>query len=374
MDKAFLDVSPIFEDHWTGIPVVTAGLAQCALDAPEIDWGFLFKTVVVERKVVAEILRLRRGGQFLAHLEQQLWDGRVLSRDDMRAAACITTNVKAVRRGFAREGLVVHDLSALLTPEFHHSDTVHHHASRIRGDIESTDFFFCMSHATMMDVRSYFGVAGSAAVVIPMGLSMDPCMLTRLLAERAERECEAYVCVLGTIEPRKNGGIVLGFLRDNPWVLNRYRFVFIGRDGWNDEKQRMLDELAALGLDTGRIVFTGFVPDETKLRLLLSSRFCIYPSFFEGFGIPIAEAAALGKYVVCSDSSSMTEVAPDISFYFDPTDVFAFGDAFFRADQASRLTWLDRLGFGDIAARLERRNWRLAYDVVSTWVMTGAPA
>jgi glycosyltransferase involved in cell wall biosynthesis len=374
MPRAFLEVSPLFESHWTGIPVVAAGLVQCALADPGLDWGFLYENVVIDPLVVTDMLRLRRGSQFFPHLEQQLWNGDVLSPGQMAEAACIFTNLKALRRQFAREALVVHDISTLLTPEFHNTDTVRHHANRLRGDVASTDFFFCVSRATMMDLHSYFGVPLAAAAVIPVGMSVDPCMLTTLLIERAGMSCEPYVCVLGTVEPRKNGGIVLAFLRDNPNMLDKYRFVFIGRDGWNDEKRRMLDELDRLGLPTSRIVFTGFVPEETKMRLVLSSRFCIYPSFFEGYGIPIAEAAALGKYVVCSNSSSMTEVAPEMCFFFDPTDLLAFADAFFKAELAADLTWLDRLGFADIAARLEARDWRRAYDTIRSWVVEGTPA
>ena len=75
--------------------------------------------------------------------------------------------------------------------------------------------------------------------------------------------------------------LVLQLLQEFPSILSKYRLVFVGRDGWNDEKNVLLAQLRSAGLDTSRIVFTGFVSEDTKLQLLLGSQFCIYPSFFE---------------------------------------------------------------------------------------------
>jgi glycosyltransferase involved in cell wall biosynthesis len=370
----YLEISPLFERHWSGIPVVTAEFASCALSEPQLYWRFIYENVVIERDVVEELLARRDGRDYLAYLERRLWAGQTLTDDSAGTGVCVFPNIKALRGVFQREALIVHDMSTLLTPEFHNDYTINHHANRYRGDFKSTDMFFCVSRATLGDLQTYFGIPTAKSKVIPMGVSIDPCTLYNVLEDRKRCRYEPFICVLGTIEPRKNGKIVLQLLREFPFILSKYRIVFVGRDGWNDEKDTLLEQLRAAGLDTDKIVFTGFVSEETKLRLLLGCQFCIYPSLFEGYGLPVAEAAALGKYVVCSHSSSLTEVAPDMCFFFDPFDVFSLFDAFDRAERASNLTWLDKMSFLDTWRRIQARTWRRSYDVIRDWISVGTEA
>jgi glycosyltransferase involved in cell wall biosynthesis len=372
MMEYYLDISPLFERHWSGIPVVTAELASCALSEAELHWRFIYENIIVERHVVEELLTRRDGSDYLAYLERRLWAGQTLSDDSLQAATCLFPTLKALRGVFQREALIVHDISTLLTPEFHNEDTINHHANRLRGDLNSTDMFFCVSRATLGDLRAYFGISAAKSQVLPMGVSVDPCTLYNVLEHRKRYRYEPFICVLGTIEPRKNGRIVLQLLREFPSILSRYRIVFIGKEGWNDEKEALLDQLRDAGLDANKIVFTGFASEETKLRLLLGCQFCIYPSFFEGYGLPVAEAAALGKYIVCSHSSSLTEIDPDMCFFFDPFDVFSLFDAFDRAERASGLTWLDKMSFLDIWKRIQARSWHRSYDVIRDWISMGS--
>jgi glycosyltransferase involved in cell wall biosynthesis len=374
MTRVYLEISSLFESAWTGIPIVISELARGALADAAVNWGFLYENIVIDRDVVVEILTRRAGGDYLEYLERQLWADRVVTSDQMRDADCVFTNVKSLRRVFRREALVVYDFSTLLAPEFHNEDTIRHHANRVRNDIGSTDFFFCISNATRTDLQGYFGVASDKIAVIPLGVGLDPCTVYALLEQRKRLSCEPYICVLGTIEPRKNGAIVLDLLAEYPELLRQYKVVFVGRDGWLDQKAVLFDRLHQHGLDTDRVMFTGFVTEEAKLRLLLGCRFCIYPSLFEGFGIPVAEAAALGKFTVCSNSSSLTEVAPAMSFYFDPLDVFSLRRAFERAERASQVTRLDRMAFSDVWGRIKGRSWDKTYDVVRNWIVNPSGA
>jgi glycosyltransferase involved in cell wall biosynthesis len=372
MTRAYLEVATLFEEHWTGISTVTGELAVRALRDPEIDWQFVHDNVEIERSVVGELLKARNGAPYLAYVERRALEGYRVPSSAARAHDCVFPNVKTFGGKFRREAIIVHDLSTLLTPQFHHQHTIDHHAKSLGRDLATSDHIFCVSDATRRDVIAYMGAAPEAMSVLPLGVRMDPCALTEAIRDHEHSRYEPYLCVLGTIEPRKNGRIVLELIADYPEILDRYRIVFIGRDGWLDEKGRLLGELERLSLDTSRVTFTGFVSEETKLRLLLGSRFCIYPSYFEGYGIPVAEAALLGKYVVCSNSSSLTEVAPDMSFFFDPTDLVSFNWAFRQAETASEITRLDQTSFVDVNARLEARNWSRAYAAVRQWVRESA--
>ena len=77
-----------------------------------------------------------------------------------------------------------------------------------------------------------------------------------------------------------------------------------------------------------RLLFSGFVSEFTKYRLIKGSEFLIFPSVYEGFGIPALEAMALGKPVLSSWSSSLPEVVGDAGVYFDPLSVTDFAAAF----------------------------------------------
>jgi glycosyltransferase involved in cell wall biosynthesis len=224
--------------------------------------------------------------------------------------------------------------------------------------------------ATANDLLAYCQVAPAKVTVLPMGIDVDPCDLAALTARRSMR-IEPYVCVLGTLEPRKNGKIILSYLQMYPGFLDKFKVVFIGRDGWLDEKNRLLSQLRNSDVDVGRIVFSGLVDERQKLTLLYFSRFCIYPSFFEGFGIPVAEAAQLGKFIVCSNTPSLPEVAPERCFFFDPLDISAFTRAMQAAQTASEISLMQRASFPDVWSSVRERSWERAYGAVRNWILAG---
>lgn len=367
--KAYLDIAPLAEEQWTGIPAVSAALAEEALGDDAISWEFFYESICVSTQELEILLARRTGKGFLARLEKSLIaKGRKLLTGPRLEGSAVFLNVKPFNRLFAREALVVHDLSALITPEFHHSDTIAHHCNRLRGDIEGSDAFFCVSHATMEDLRRYLGVPRHVCRLLPLGVRFDAAQLAALVRSRS-RVAEPFIVVLGTLEPRKNGRLVFEWLKSVPRVLDRYRIVFVGRGGWLGERERLGEQLSELGARSNRITFTGFVSEDVKLRLLYWSRFCIYPSLFEGFGIPIAEAAALGKYIVCSEAASMREVAPEMCFFFDPSSVVELAEAVERAEVASANARIDRMSLDDTMARVAARGQDRAYGAVRNWVL-----
>jgi glycosyltransferase involved in cell wall biosynthesis len=125
--------------------------------------------------------------------------------------------------------------------------------------------------------------------------------------------------------------------------------------------------LSEAGLDPGRVMFTGYVGESEKVGLLYNAAFCIYPSFFEGYGLPIVEAAALGKLIVCSNTSSMPEVAPDHCFFFDPADMAQFSRAMAMAEKRA-LQLRPPQSLADVADGVARAGWGACYDAIANWV------
>ena len=258
--KAVFDVSALFEETWTGIPNVVAAIAERALTDGDIDWVFTYETIPLPRDLVRRFLRLRSGAGGLPALSQLAWDRQPIPFDEARSMVAVFPNIKPVRGYFGTEAIIVHDLSPVTTPQFHNADNIFHFANRIREDVATSDHVFCVSKATMGDVHAYLEKPMEQMSVLRLGAEFDPAELSAgLLQVRQGAHVEPYVVVIGTLEPRKNGGLVFDYLAQNPGFAHQYKMVFIGRDGWLDEMGRLMERLHNVGVPAERIQFTGFV-------------------------------------------------------------------------------------------------------------------
>ena len=124
-----------------------------------------------------------------------------------------------------------------------------------------------------------------------------------------------YVLNVGTLEPRKNlDGLLRAFAQAKKSGVP-HTLVIAGARGWGDS--RLAPLLRELGI-AGSVIFTGFVEDEDLPYLYAGADFFVYPSFYEGFGIPVLEAMACGTPVIASNTSSIPEVAGDAALLVDP--------------------------------------------------------
>jgi glycosyltransferase involved in cell wall biosynthesis len=369
---AYFETSTLFEQHWTGIAAVGAGLAAKAFDDSDIDWRFFFKSVEIPRRAVGSALEKWTGdGLADAFVNHYAWTKNDITFAAARQSKGFFCHIKTVRNFFAEEGMFLHDLTPLLVPQFHAEDTIRHFADRIRLDVESSTLILCNSRATLGDLDSYLSAPSGSAMAVPMGVHIDLAHLSvaQLLGDTLA--VEPYVVVLGTLEPRKNGTLVLRHLLRDPGFADRFRIVFVGRDGWLDQSEKLLEQVRKAGVKPDRIVFTGFLSEQEKTVLIYNARFCIYPSYFEGFGLPILEAAILGKMIAVSNTSSMPEVAPDKSVFFDPRDEADFARALkcieMRSAQVGRPATACEVG-RELALR---GSWAPAYRHLAEWA--GSP-
>jgi glycosyltransferase involved in cell wall biosynthesis len=315
----YLEIGPLREREYTGLAQVTAALAERLMGDRTVDSRFFFGRMLVPKDVVEILLKTRCGELLEWHL------GRLPVQSApahvSEASVAIFPNRKTVRRAFSKDCQIVHDLSTLLTPQFHDRDVVQYHATTLEGDILTNDLTFCVSEATRSDVLTYFpSIRPETVATLPLAASITstgdlPC---------AASDIEPYILVLGTIEPRKNISQVLECIRTCPSLTSSYRVVFLGRFGWGMSIEKLIE---SHGLQEqyaqGRIVFPGFVAEEVKNLLIRNSRVLVYPSLFEGFGLPVIEAMALGVPCVTTRSSSLPEAAGPHAYYFDP---FVSGD------------------------------------------------
>ena len=159
-----------------------------------------------------------------------------------------------------------------------------------------------------------------------------------------------YFLYLGTLQPRKNlVRLIAAFAHAG---LGTPILVLAGRPGWRG------DEPAALAYRLGlqeRVLFPHYVPQEDKAALLSGALAFVFPSLHEGFGLPVLEAQACGCPVICSNTSSLPEVAGEGALLVDPTDTAALAAALAHiAQDAALREELTERGY----ANLRRFSWQ----------------
>ena len=341
-----LEISPLSERHFTGIANVTRMMARELLADDTVEAKFIMGRSEVPPAFIAELLALT-GGDILWWLAGRLdstprFDGWL-----DRPIVGLYPSTKPHRRLFPFEALVVHDLTTVVTPQYHTPDTVAFWQRQLLPDIMSSDMLVAVSESTASDIRTYFPQARDIPCIVvpeaPCGAAVPPLPAGRRVAP--------YILVLGTLEPRKNVTVVFEMLAAHPELLERATFVFVGRWGWGAQ---VSDLMAAHGLGeavrSGRILFTGFIGDEARDQLLAEALAVVYPSMYEGFGLPILEAMLHGTAVITTYSTSLPEVGGDLADYFDAQSPISLK----KAVEVAIARWRTP---AEDEARLRRRAW-----------------
>ncbi|MCX6026985.1 MAG: glycosyltransferase family 1 protein [Chloroflexi bacterium] len=211
------------------------------------------------------------------------------------------------------------------------------------------------SESTRDDLQRITHVPESRVHMVPYGVSpsfrpVHAPHLRRAVAERYGLPSE-FLLYVGNLEPRKNLPRLLEAYARLPGRQVVPPLVLAGTRGWKDAPLRETMERLNLGR---RVVFPGYIPQEDLPAVYSMAAAFVYPSLYEGFGLPVLEAMACGTPVITSNVSSMPEVAGDAALLVSPNDV----EGLTRA--------LDRvLGEPDLRAELSRRG--LARARQFTW-------
>lgn len=221
--------------------------------------------------------------------------------------------------------LTIHDLSFEILPEtFSAKRRLWHHILNPRGLCKRADKIVAVSESTREDVILQYKINPEKVQRIYNGISSDFEEVNRndpKLIEVKEKYHLPFnfIFFLGTVEPRKNiPAIVAAYdrLRElgNP-QLDKYKLVIAGGKGW-----KIKNILSAMrnAKFTKDIIFTSCITSEDKAAVLTLASLFVYPSFFEGFGIPVLEAMRCGVPVVASNTSSIPEVVGNGGIMIDP--------------------------------------------------------
>jgi glycosyltransferase involved in cell wall biosynthesis len=231
----------------------------------------------------------------------------------------------------AHSVITIHDLSAILFPDSHVPPTREMFNQVAEFARWHADAIIAVSENTRQDVIRHLGVEAERVHVVyeAAGEQFHPIENTDFVAAVTccyGLEPGRYMLTVGTLEPRKNHiRLVEAFGQlHRARETHGLKLVLAGGKGWlyGDLFRRVED----LGL-TEDIVFTGFVPDADLPALMNGALVFVYPSLYEGFGLPVLEAMACGVPVITSNVSSLPEIAGDAAVLVDPRDVGSLAGA-----------------------------------------------
>jgi glycosyltransferase involved in cell wall biosynthesis len=254
-----------------------------------------------------------------------------------------------------RSVVTIHDLGYLREPQAHRPlDRLYLDLSN-RYHVRAATRLLAISQATKDDLVRRYGVRPERVTVtyLAAGEEMRPVEDPASVAELKSRLGLAgdYLLYVGTLQPRKNLERLVQAFALVAAQRPALQLVIAGKKGWMYEE--IFAQVRRLGLE-GRVVFPGYVAVEDLPALYTGALAFVFPSLYEGFGMPVLEAMACGAPVVASNTSSLPEVTGNAALLVDPTDVAALaaallriaGDSALRSDlrarglvQAARFSW-----------------------------------
>src|SRR5271170_135447 len=200
----------------------------------------------------------------------------------------------------------IYDMTCRLLPELHTAANIKADESLAKNVLGRADRLIAISENSRQDAVRLLGLDAERIEVIYSGV---PEVYFGAQARPSERP---YVLYLGTIEPRKNVDTLL-----DAWSGFRFQsdfdLVIAGATGWAGEKT-----LARLASRPPGVRYLGYVPEDELPGLMAGASAFIYPSLYEGFGFPVAQAMAAGIPVITSNTSCLPEVAGDGALLVDP--------------------------------------------------------
>jgi glycosyltransferase involved in cell wall biosynthesis len=230
-----------------------------------------------------------------------------------------------------RTVVTVHDLGYLYFPQAHPTLALAYLDLSTRWSVRVAARVVADSQATKDDLVRHYGTPPDKITVAYPGRDENLRRVdTPAVIEDVKRRygiSGEYVLYIGTLQPRKNiARLIQAFCQiPNPKSqISNLHLVVAGGKGWLYED--IFAEVKRLGLE-GRVSFPGRVADVDKAALLSGATALVHPSLYEGFGFTVVEAMQCGTPVICSNTSSLPEVAGDAALLVDPFDVDALAQA-----------------------------------------------
>jgi len=312
-----------------------------AIDAHTIGRHLTGNEVYV-RNLLENYARLDRDSQFYAYVCSEYAASEVPNRFVKRSVSAnpfVRLGYDLTRRVFADKPNVlhvqytaplycpspfvvsVHDVSYIERPEYFNTARRLQLKTTVANTVKRAARVLTVSEFSRQRIQATYNVPAERISVIHNAVSphfrpIQPKVAFNTVSEKFGVQWP-YVLSVGDLQPRKNQiGLIAAFeelIRNYPQLP--HHLVLVGKPTWFAPR---VYEAAQKSAASARIHFTDFVNDEDLLHLYNAAELVVYPSFYEGFGLPILEAQACGRAVACSNTSAMPEVADSAALLFDP--------------------------------------------------------
>ncbi|MGF7214916.1 glycosyltransferase involved in cell wall biosynthesis [Spirosoma lacussanchae] len=275
---------------------------------------------VPSKAIRAGAYKLRKfTGSHAARFDTQSWHGRIYHSPfyEIPEAVAQSRAVQSVQ--------TIHDLIPIFHPEWFPAgdNSVRSMLARLNPQTH----IITISEATRNDFCQHTGT--DPARVTPIHLAASPALFypvtdpdaRQRIRQRYQLGDAPYLLSLATFEPRKNlDRLIRAFVNtaQSGEIPAEVKLVLVGARGW--KLDQILNELASHQALQSRIVVTGFVPDEELAALYSGATGFVYPSLYEGFGLPPLEAMQCGLPVITSRIPAIREVVGEAALYISPTD------------------------------------------------------
>jgi glycosyltransferase involved in cell wall biosynthesis len=227
--------------------------------------------------------------------------------------------------------VTLHDLSVIRYPQWHPADRVEYHERHFRRGLEQSAHCLTVSEFSRRELIRLMGVAPERVTAVHNGIGDQYCPLPpeEVAVTRQKFGLPAdYLLHVGTIEPRKNLLTLLqAYASLPPELRERHPLLLVGGWGWNAGAVR--EFLHEKGAAAG-VRHIGYLPAEDLPAVYNGAQALVYPSYYEGFGLPPLEMMACGGAVLSSTAESLREVLPAGGCFIDPGDLDGWREALQR--------------------------------------------
>ncbi|WP_448269461.1 glycosyltransferase family 4 protein [Nostoc sp. DSM 114159] len=226
----------------------------------------------------------------------------------------------------------IYDLTFIKYPNYTDS-VVKTYTKRVKRCLQWTDLVLTISESSKKDIIEYLQVDPEKVYVTPLASRYYPNYLSEEVAQILEKQtnydfCKPYLLFVSTIEPRKNINNIItafNFLKEKYKI--EHQLILIGRKGWNYEPIFAAIENSPWA---NQIHHLNYLSNELVALFYSKADVFVYPSHYEGFGLPVLEAMTLGVPVISSNTSSIPEVTGDAAILVDPNNPIELGEAILK--------------------------------------------
>jgi glycosyltransferase involved in cell wall biosynthesis len=225
-----------------------------------------------------------------------------------------------------------HDLSLFKYSEFHPEERLKILIPAIEQAAESADHLITDSQQVRLELLEYFGLHEDKVTAIHLASSLDPQSIDPIERQKFMNQTGLtsgqYLLFVSTLEPRKNITKLLTAYETLPAALRRnYPLVLAGQLGWKSE---LIKNALHRGMARGDVHQLGYLSNQQLCYLYSGARAFVYPSLYEGFGLPLIEAQTFGVPVVTSNLSCMPEIVGDSGILVNPQDEIEISTAMLK--------------------------------------------